>query len=348
MRGLERFNRKMALNGHTLRDEHIKNSRALFENTFFDDPSFIPGLFMWQRGISNYTKMESLPIRIYNRKYSSANGVNMQFQSLHDYPVYTGDIIYDSNSGEYLLCTESFDLDHVNWRGRLTLCNWILKWQSASGEILEYPCHDMNSTQYNSGEEPYKQFTIGTSQHMLYLPADENTIAIKTPQRFFLDRNMATPTVFKVTQNDTTGYYFGPKGIVVVTLLEDVYNPKTDNIEVGICDYINDTTPPKPEGDRIIYEAKIAYTKTVIKSGGSAQTFTAKFYDSSGNEVTDVLPTWNIVGDFVDKLQVIEEGTTLTISVDDDDCIDEEFKIELSDPTGVRTASIIVRVESLL
>ncbi len=348
MRGLEKFNRKMALNGHTMHDEHVRNSRAMLENTFFDDPSFIPGLFMWQRGISDYSKMESLPVRIYNRKYSSANGVNMQFQSLHDYPINVGDVVYDSNSGEYLLCTESFDLNHINYRGRLTLCNWILRWQSPSGEVLEYPCHDMNSTQYNSGEEPYKQFTIGTSQHMLYLPADENTIAIATPQRFFLDRNMARPTVFKVTQNDTTGYYFGPKGIVVVTVLEDVYNPETDSIEAGICDYISSVPPSKPASSKVIYEAKILCSKTVIKSGGSPQTFTARFYDSSGNEVTDVAPTWNIVGDYADRLQVVEEGASLTIGVDDDDCIDEEFKIELSDPSGVRKTSVIIRVESLI
>ena len=39
----------------------------------------------------------------------------------------------------------------------------FLKWQNENGEILEYPCNDINSTQYNSGESGDKTMTLGSA-----------------------------------------------------------------------------------------------------------------------------------------------------------------------------------------
>ena len=79
---------------------------------------------------------------------------------------------------------------------------------------MEYPCTDINATQYNSGEQSNKQFTVGSSQHMLTLPCDENTVGLSSPQRFFLDKNKESPTSFIITQNDSTSYNYGKKGLV--------------------------------------------------------------------------------------------------------------------------------------
>ena len=104
------------------------------------------------------------------------------------------------------------------------------------GTILEYPCYDMNSTQYNSGEQPNKNFVIGSSQHMITLPCDENTVELSTPQRFYLDKATVNPTTFIVTQNDTTSHNYGKKGLVKVTVYEHPNNPSVDRPDLGICD----------------------------------------------------------------------------------------------------------------
>lgn len=351
MKCLDKFNKKMMLSGGSLRNENIKNSRMILQQTFFDDASFAHGLYMWERGLESYDDRDTLPMRIYKRQYSSANGVTMKFQTLYDSPIVVGDVIYDSKSDEYLLCTESFDIDHIHWQGKLTLCNWILKWQNSNGEILEYPCHDVNSTQYNSGEQSNKLFTIGSSQHMVYLPYDENTVVLRHPQRFFLDRDTSHPTSFMVTQNDTTSYGYGKKGIVQVTLLEHAYNPETDRPDLGICDYVGDdafVTGKSTSNIKVVSRSEISCSKAVIKSGGSSQVFVGKFFDDDGNEVTGIEPHWRIICDFSDSLQVEEVGNQLVIGIDDDNCVDEEFKIILSDVDGNRSSSQIVKVESLL
>lgn len=349
MRCLDRFNRKMALSGSSIRNEVIKNSQELLKETFADDPSFTSGIYFWQPSTHSYADPNELPIRLYGRSFSNANGVVVKFQTLIDNPIVVGDMLYDSNDDEYLLCTESFNVDGVHWKGKFSLCNWILKWQNKYGDILEYPCVDINSTQYNSGEQASAKMTIGSSQHMATLPYDENTIAIKSPQRFFLDRDTETPTSFIVTQNDNTSMFFGKKGLIKITMLECERNNDTDRPDLGICDYFEkDELKTNNDDKKKVVKSVISYKTTTIKSGGSKQKFVGTFVDKNGEEIDGVSTNWEIICDFADSLIVNEEGNSLTIGVDDDSLIDEEFKLVLSDESGNYKSSIIIQIGSLL
>lgn len=352
MKCLDKFSNKMRLSGGSLRNENILNSRELIAETFEDDASFALGIYIWELGLFGadaYYGREQLKIRLYNRSFSNANGWTVKFQTMHDTPINAGDIIYNSRSDEYLICTESFNIDDINWQGKFTLCNWILRWQNKHGDILDYPCHDINSTQYNSGEQAGKQITIGSSQHMLTLPYDKNTVVLKTPQRFFLDRDTVNPTTFIVTQNDTTSYCYGKKGLVHITVVECASNNDTDRVDLGVCDYFEkDSVKTDNADDMFVSKSVISYDTAVIKSGGSSQTFFGKFFDAKGNEISGIVPHWKIVCDFSDSLDVEEHDGYISISTDDDACVDEEFKIVLSDEEGRYSSSLVVRIESLL
>ena len=342
----------MRLSGGSIRNENIKNSREFLAETFEDDASFALGVYFWKLGLlgaESYEGNDTLAIRIYNRSFSNANGVTMKFQTQIDSPVIVGDIIYDSVEDEYLICTESANINNVHWQGKLTLCNWILRWQDKNGDILEYPCYDINATQYNSGEQSNRQFTIGSSQHMLTLPFDENTVILSSPQRFFLDRDLENPTSFIVTQNDTTSYNYGKKGLVKVTVTQCEGNNDTDRIDLGICDYIEKNEIKTDNADdSFVSKSVISYDTTTIKSGGDSQVFTGKFFDDKGNEVVGVVPYWKIIGDFNHALDISESGNEISIGIDDDSYVDEEFKIMLSDEDGNYSSSLVVRIESLL
>ena len=350
MRCLDRFNKKMSYSGLSLREESIFNTRELLKETFADDPSFTLGIYFWRLGLKEYRYEQPINIRLYDRSFSAANGVTVKFQTPYDTPVVVGDVIYDIKEDEYLICTEAFNIDDIHYKGKFTLCNWMLKWQNKNGKILEYPCHDINSTQYNSGEQSNRNFTIGSSQHMLTLPSDENTIVLNTPQRFYLDKNTETPTSFIVTQNDTTSYNYGKKGLVKVTVYEYPNNSSNDRPDLGICDYVDVNT------DKInccckASKAVISCDTTIIKSGGDLQTFIGKFYDDKGNEVVGISPHWTIICDFKDKLQVKEFDNCLSIGIDDDLYIDEKFKLICSDKnseSGILPCSLIIKIESLL
>ena len=353
MQCLNRFNKRMSLSGGSLREESIFNTRELLKETFADDPSFTFGIYFWRLGLKEYLKEQPIGIRLYDRTYSAANGVTVKFQSLYSTPVAVGDVIYDINSDEYLICTEAFNVDNIHYKGKFTLCNWILKWQTKDGVILEYPCYDMNSTQYNSGEQSNRNFVIGSSQHMITLPYDENTVELSSPQRFYLDKAKVNPTSFIVTQNDTTSHNYGKKGLVKITVYEHASNPETDRPDLGICDYIDVNT--NSTADNICCckasKAVIEYSSSIIKSGGDSQIFVGKFYDDKGNEVADIVPHWTIVCDFSDILQVKEFDNCLSIGVDNDSYIDEEFKIICSDgnnESDMLSSALIIKIKSLL
>ena len=357
MRSLDKFNKKMSYSGGSLREESIFNTRQLLDETFADDPSYALGVYFWRLGLKEYQNETPIGIRLFGRSFSAANGVTVKFQTLYNTPVVVGDVVYNAKEDEYLICTEAFNIDDINYKGKFTLCNWMLKWQNKDGTILEYPCYDMNATQYNSGEQSNRNFVIGSSQHMLTLPCDENTVELSTPQRFYLDKATINPTTFIVTQNDTTSHNYGKKGLVKVTVYEHPNNPETDRPDLGICDYVDMSAGRKDAGTTVketccrASKAAIEYNTNVIKSGGDSQMFVGKFYDDKGNEVTDVSPHWTVVCDFSDKLIVEETADGLSIGIDDDDYIDEEFKIICSDgntESNVLSSTLIVKIESLL
>lgn len=349
MRCLDRFNQKMIRSGYSLRDEKIRNSRELLEEMFADDASFTLGIYMWEHGIKDYSGKDTIKIRFYDRSFSNANGWTMKYQTLYDTPIVTGDVLFDSKNDEYYICTESFDIDEIHWQGKLTLCNWILKWQNKNGDILEYPCHDMNTTQYNSGERGNQQFTLGSTQHMIVLPCDQNTVVLNDPQRFFLDKNTENPTSFVVTQNDTTSYNYGKKGLVRVTLAECPTNSKYDRIDLGICDYREkEDFATDNANEAFISKSVIEYTSKIIKSGGDFQIYTAKFFDNLGNEIKGIEPYWTISCEFKDALILDGKDDWIKIGIDDDQYIDEDFKLTLTDKDNNYVSDLLISIESLL
>lgn len=357
MRCLDKFNKKMSYSGGSIRKEGIFNTRELLKETFADDPSYALGVYFWRLGLKEYEYESPIGIRLYGRTFSDANGVTVKFQTLYDTPVVVGDIIYDTKEDQYLICTEAFNIDDIHYKGKFTLCNWILKWQNKNGRILEYPCFDMNTTQYNSGEQSNKVFTIDSNQHILTLPSDENTVELCSPQRFYLDKAATNPSTFIVTQNDTTSYNYGKKGLVKLTVFAHPSNVETDRPDLGICDYVDMTVGSPNAGTTVkksccrASKAVIGYDTSIIKSGGDSQIFIGKFYDDKGNEVADIVPHWTIVCDFSDKLQVKEFDNCLSIGVDDDSYIDEEFKLVCSsedDESDILPSTLIIKIESLL
>ena len=226
--------------GGNIRQSKINDGKLLMNNQLMTDPSYNPNMVFWQFGV-DVDDLESVPIKTFNEKYSAANGINLQFDALIDSPIVVGDLLYDKRRNLYWICIESFDRDEILCAGKLVRCNYIMKWQDENTNIFEYPVFEINSTQYNSGEFGDKTMTLGSSQHLITAIADENTIALNHGHRFFWDRNTVDPTVFKLTQNDTTAMNYD-KGLVKITVTEDQYNPKTDSIENWLCDYFKVST----------------------------------------------------------------------------------------------------------
>lgn len=354
MNYFDRFKLRMNLGGTSLRNEMEKNAQNILNEIFDDDISKTDEVYFWQLGKikpEDYEDDKQLRVRLFGEKFSTANGCTITFQTMLDTDIEVGDILYFKQDDEFWICTASKRIANVHYQGTLTLCNWILKWQNSKGTIFEYPCQDINSTQYNSGEQSNQNFTIGSAQHMVTLPADENTILLSSPIRCYLDKNTEYPTVYKITQNDTTSYNYGKKGLVKVTFFEDIRNHEKDRPDLGICDYIEvDDNKKDDDTEEIptdIY-SEIGYSSLIIKCGGSAKTFISHFYNSDKMENTEIVPKWKITCDFIDKLKITESGNSIKISISDKSYVDETFVLSLTDENNNYYSAITVTVKSLL
>lgn len=235
MGGYENFMRRMKAGGTTYRDEQIENARMLVEQTFEDDPSYlVDGVKIWNTD-------RIIHPRIYEDKYRSSSPAQAKIQTRLEEPFYMGDVIPWTKHG-YWLCINSNYLHGIQWEGTLSFCNHTVRFLSPlTGEVVEYPISVTNATQYGSGETEKQRIIIGTSQLLVDITYDEHTVLLDSGFRFLLDRNKKLPTAFKVTQADTITYSdSGEHGYIQLTVVEDQFNPKTDNKQEMIADFTND------------------------------------------------------------------------------------------------------------
>lgn len=151
---------------------------------------------------------------------------------------------YIKIGGAYWVVSSLPDNNGIYEKAVLWKCKWSIRFISPlTGRIVEYPTYDINSTQYGTGELNKTNISTGESQHLLYIPYNEETILLDNRFRFLMDRNRANPTAYRITQVDPTSYAVGPEnedGLLQWSIIETQFNEKTDNKELMVADYYHD------------------------------------------------------------------------------------------------------------
>ena len=108
-------------------------------------------------------------------------------------------------------------------------------------------------------------------------------------QRMIISAPIPRPITWQVSKVETTK----PVGINCLTFTQDVFNPKTDyvNLETGemYADYYSLTPEPEPEKPQELIRnisCEIKCNAATIKCGGSYKKLTALFRDANGNDIT--------------------------------------------------------------
>lgn len=249
-----------------------KNTIRRLEQSF-ENPVDVETFMFWKFGEE---MQDSIRLEVVDEKYSDAGGDVLKVTSLLSSPLEIGDVLYRPDIEEYYLCKESYKKSRMFYKCALVRCNYWIKWQDNNARVYEYPVFEINSTQYNSGESGDKTITLGSSQHLVTITADKNTILLDHGKRIFLDRNTTNPTVFKITQNDTTAMNYD-KGLLKITIMEDEFDYKKDSIEKWICDYLKVPDAIEDSNNKTIEITCIGSPQ--IRSGGNDKTFTANADD---------------------------------------------------------------------
>lgn len=153
----------------------------------------------------------------------------------------------------------------VGWQ-----CKYSIRFVSPlSGKIVEYPVYDINSTQYGSGETDRTHISIGSANHLVYLPYNEETIRIDSGFRFLIDKNKEMPTAYRLAQVDPMSYACGENdGVIQWTIVESQYDEETDNKELMIADYYGKSELEQPDssddGLQVILKCENSENKVIF------------------------------------------------------------------------------------
>lgn len=214
-----------------LAEAKIADARFMFEQELENDASAVNDICLCD-GIK---PSKPLVIRTFYDKYSATGGHTRKYAVKLRDSLKIGDLLYDCDENTYWLCKTSVKKSGIYCTGVMQRCvEMPLRWQDDEGNVFEYPVFDYSG--FNSDETDYKVVNVGEGRRRLVTIADDNTVRLKHDKRFFWDRNTETPSVFKITQINSTSLFYD-KGLVEITIIEDQYNPQTDDIGEWLCNY---------------------------------------------------------------------------------------------------------------
>ena len=146
--------------------------------------------------------------------------------------------------------------------------------------------------------------------------------------RFYVSRDNSIPYV--ITQNDTTASNYG-KGICNITVTQDVRREDKDRPDLGICDYIDPSSPlpPTPQPPNETTDLRCVISGNTNLKNGYRRTYTATFTDKDGNSVNwqDIDYQWNMVSNFNVKQSI--SNNKIIVSVNDENLIGSSILVQI-------------------
>ena len=251
------------------------------------------------------------------------------------------------NNNYWMVCVLP-DNNMMYEKAILWQCKYSLRFISPiSGDVVEYPVHDVNSTQYGSGESSKAHMTIGISQHLVYIPYNDETIKLDSGFRFLIDKNKDNPTAYRLTQVDSEGYSCGSNdGLLQWTVVESQRDDETDNKELMVADYYGKSklsVPDEPEdGLKIVMTSEDRYNEVVF---GKELRINLSFYDG-GQEVSALPFNANIIdGSEYGLIANIGSDYIVVRALNNRDYIGHEITIKVDNNSLGVSASIVLTVK---
>lgn len=326
---LQLMRERVKHSGSTAREEMIIDGQNLLKEELEHDSSYSPTMYFWNPVL----RCDDRPakVRIYKRKYSSLNGNYQNFLTTYDNPIKIGEYLHDTKDDTYWLIYNSFNVNDVHYEGKMIQCNYLLRWQLASGEIIERYSNIVSASKYDVGETGNSTLVLSSNNYTILIGYCDEGFELEG-KRVFIDMKQTNPTkVFKITRSDDVLYNSGNTGSLLSFIADKVeFNPNTDNQELRICDY-NSTSPlpPTPSEPNETTDLRCVISGNTNLKNGYKRTYTVTFTDRGGNTIDwqSVNYQWNVKSDF-DVRQTIVDNK-MNVSVNDENFIGGSFFVQI-------------------
>lgn len=305
--------------------------------------------------LHNYDLSESTEIRC----IIQGNSADTQLKSMERIGLFVRGTVkagmYIFYENRYWLITGYPSYNGIYEKAVMQLCQYKLRWQNAKGEIIERFGNFSSSSKYDMGETGNSTITLTSDNLMILLPNDDESLDLDG-KRVFIDKREINPTkVYKITRTDSVLYDFGEEHGGILSFIADKteLNTTTDRQDLRLCDYIeiddntntpsDPTTPPENPDEmtdlRAIIKGSTSLTLTYPRS------YTTTITDKNNNEVAwDSTCSWNVVGEF--DIEQSVDGNKIELYVENEDLIDEKFKLQVL-INNVVNSEIIITIASV-
>ena len=302
--------------------------------------------------LHNYDLSESTEIRC----IIQGNSVDTQLKSMERVGLFVRGTVkagmYIFYENRYWLITGYPSYNGIYEKAVMQLCQYKLRWQNASGKIIERYGNFSSSSKYDMGETGNSTITLTSDNLMILLPNDDESLDLDG-KRVFIDKREVNPTkVYKITRTDSVLYDFGEEHGGILSFIADKteLNTTTDRQDLRICDYIevlddteeqSDSTPPPstPENPNETTDLSAVISGNKNLKIGFSRTYTALFTDVDGNAVEwDDTYSWNVVSDFEVGQEI--DGNTIKLFIEDEDCVDSLILLQV-----IQNNSVVAKIE---
>ena len=320
---------RMKISGITPRDEMIRDGQNLLKEELEHDTSYSPTMYFYD--VENEKDDRLANFRVYGRKNSSLNGNYMNYLTTYDNPIKIGDYIHDTKDDTYWLVYTAFNVNDIEYTGKLIQCNYLLRWQLSDGKIVQRWTNIVSASKYDTGENGNSTIVLSSNNFTILMGYCDEALELEE-KRVFIDIRKVPKKVFKITRGDDVLYNAGSIGMLLSFIADKTeLNKDKDNQELGICDYIHPATPtphkPSNPDETADLSAKIS-GNTNLRIGVT-RTYTVTLSDKEGNAVqwNDTKYSWNVISDF-DVSQTVTKNK-ISLTVDDEDFIDSSFLLQV-------------------
>jgi hypothetical protein len=268
--------------GGTVRGDRTVSARYIYDQLLPDDPSYKLGVEIMNKGTMN------LRMDTYKMVYGTTPQMDIHASLSSEIMFNLGDVFSYDNG--FWLCVDARTEHDIMREGKIEECNYLLKWQNPKTyEIIERWCSVRDP--YSSGLDEGRVVTTGNAKYEIKLPHDAETELFHVTKRFLISIANHEPMAYEIIKYDavTNRYESRNEGFLRIVLIESRLFPD-DNWDLMVANYKDPNVSPAPVGS-----CKIVYTgDAILKSGSSARTYAAMFYDSEGAQIA-LTPDWSLV-----------------------------------------------------
>ena len=320
---------RIKISGITPRDEMIRDGQNLLKEELEHDTSYSPTMYFYDAENEKDDRLANF--RVYGSKNSSLNGNYMNYLTTYDNPVKIGDYIHDTKDDTYWLVYTAFNVNDIEYTGKLIQCNYLLRWQLSDGKIVQRWTNIVSASKYDTGENGNSTIVLSSNNFTILMGYCDEALELEE-KRVFIDIRKVPKKVFKITRGDDVLYNAGSIGMLLSFIADKTeLNKDKDNQELGICDYIHPTTPtpPKPSNPDETADLSAKISGNTNLRIGVTRTYTVTLSDKEGNAVqwNDTKYSWNVISDF-DVSQTVTENK-ISLTVEDEDFIDSSFLLQV-------------------